>query len=75
MDSIYLGIRDGSFLPQHGSMLNAQMQPKFLRSRLGSALAPRDDMHTAAQLQRELRFRQHHDPGAVGRFRNVSSAL
>ena len=66
-----VGIRDASFLPHHGTLLTSQLQAKFLRSRLGSALSSRDDMQT---LRRELQFRQQHDSGPIGRFRNVRSA-
>lgn len=72
MDNMRVGMRDPNFLPHHGTLLTSQLQAKFLRSRLGSALSSREDMHT---LRRELQFRQQHDTGPIGRFRNVRSVF
>jgi len=69
MDNMRVGMRDPNFLPHHGTLLTSQLQAKFLRSRLGSALSSREDMHT---LRRELQFRQQHDTGPIGRFRNLA---
>lgn len=83
LDGMHFGMRDGNFLPQHVRMMNPQMQAKFagqkmesrvLRGGLARGLPPREDMNTAAQLQRELRFRQQHEAaaaGQLGRFHNL----